>query len=160
MSFHPAEFGRNKLRWAFACTERRTSGIIGTVNVSVDFKDFIKWNFVREMLEMLKDHYPERLHRVFLVDAPVVFRALWSLIKPFVDPVTKTKFQFVTGESQRQRLFGAIMDAGECMPYQRPRSIWSTCLVSLTTQRTARARCEERCVHSLAHLNSRTAPCT
>jgi hypothetical protein len=112
------------LEKALACTERRTFGKVGTVIVSVDFNNFIKWhappmNMIKEMLAMLKDHYPERLHRVYLVDAPVVFRALWSLIKPFVDPVTKTKFQFVTGEKQRMQVFGETMEAGECMSYQR-----------------------------------------
>jgi hypothetical protein len=112
------------LEKAIACTEKRTRGKLGTVIVSVDFKDFVKWhapplNFVKDMLVMLKDHYPERLHRVYLVDAPVVFRALWSLIKPFVDPGTKHKFLFVTGEHHRMQVFGSIMDIDESMPYQR-----------------------------------------
>jgi hypothetical protein len=113
------------LEKAFACTEKRSRGTLGKVNVSVDFKDFIKWhspplNVVKDMLVMLKDHYPERLHKVYLVDAPVVFRALWSIIKPFLDPDTKHKFIFVTGEQQRMEVFGSIMDKDNSMPYQRP----------------------------------------
>jgi hypothetical protein len=72
------------------------------------------------MLTMLMNHYPERLHRVYLVDAPVLFRAFWALISPFVDPVTKEKFQFVTGESRRQAIFGAALDKDQSLPYQRP----------------------------------------
>jgi hypothetical protein len=48
-----------------------------------------------------------------------VFRALWSLIKPFVDPGTKHKFVFVTGEHHRMQVFGSIMDIDDSMPYQR-----------------------------------------
>lgn len=113
------------LEKGFACTEKRSRGKLGTIIVSVDFKDFIKWHspplsLVKDMLVMLKDHYPERLHRVYLVDAPVVFRFLWSLIKPFVDQGTKHKFLFVSGEQERMQVFGSIMEKDECMPYQRP----------------------------------------
>lgn len=113
------------LEKAIACTEQRTGGRQTMVNVSVDFAGFKKWHapphdVIQHMLVMLRDHYPERLHRVYLVDAPVLFRALWSLIKPFVDPVTKTKFQFITGEVQREQVFGEILESEQSMPYQRP----------------------------------------
>jgi hypothetical protein len=87
---------------AIACTEKCSRETLGTVIVRLDFKDFVKWHtppleFVKDMLVMLKDHYPERLHRVYLVDAPVVFRALWSLIKPFVDAGTHASVWFHNG---------------------------------------------------------------
>jgi hypothetical protein len=129
------------LEKAIACTEKT----LGTVIVRVDFKDFVKWHtppleFVKDMLVMLKDHYPERLHQVYLVDAPVVFRALWSLIKPFVFAGTKHKFQFVTGEHHRTQVFGSIIDADDSMPYPTKdttellltRSTWMSSTASLT----------------------------
>lgn len=48
-------------------------------------------------MSILADHYPERLHKVFLVDAPSVFSVLWTLLSPFIDPVTRAKIHFVRG---------------------------------------------------------------
>ena len=142
------------LEKAIACTQKRSRGTLGTVIVRVDFKDFVKWHtppleFVKDMLVMLKDNYPERLHQVYVVDAPVVFWALWSLIKPFVDAGTKHKFQFVsTGEHHRTQVFGSIMDADDSMPYPTKdttklfltRSAWRSSTASLTRWPTMRNR--------------------
>jgi len=46
-------------------------------------------------LRTLADHYPERLERVYLVDAPGVFSVLWNVLWPFIDPVTRAKIKFV-----------------------------------------------------------------
>jgi len=96
-----------------------------TVVVSVDFAGFQldhapNMNTIKELLFCLRDHYPERLFRVYLVDAPLVFRSLWAVIKPFVDAETKKKFQFVTGKNQRSVVFDEIMGSDQCMPYQHP----------------------------------------
>ncbi len=40
---------------------------------------------------MLQSHYPERLHCLIVLDAPWLFRTLWSAISVFVDPVTSNK---------------------------------------------------------------------
>jgi hypothetical protein len=36
--------------------------------------------------------YPERLGKLFLINAPFIFSPIFSIIKPFVDPVTIQKF--------------------------------------------------------------------
>ena len=120
------------LERALACSEARSlQFLVGNkkpqemVVVSVDFGGFKKqhaplFQTVKELLFDLRDHYPERLFRVYFVDAPIVFRGLWNMIKPFVDPGTKAKFQFVTGTSQRIQLFSEAMGSGQCMPYQHP----------------------------------------
>ena len=121
------------LEKSIACTERRVRELghaygegPTTVSVSVDFRGFASWHappmhVLKDMISMLKDHYPERLHRVYLVDAPILFRALWNLLKPFVDPVTKTKFQFITGVEARIRAFDQDFGSTrQTMPYQQP----------------------------------------
>jgi len=113
------------LEKAIAATERRTNGQQNMIVVSVDFEDFKKWHappmgVCKDMLAVLKDHYVQRLWRVYLIDAPAIFRGIWTLLNPFIDPVTKTKFQFVTGEQQRVAVFGEILDKSQAMPYQRP----------------------------------------
>lgn len=42
-------------------------------------------------LSMLQDHYPERLGKALLFDAPAFFYAVFRAIKPFIDPVTSEK---------------------------------------------------------------------
>ena len=115
------------LERAIACSEARSlkygSVAQETVIVSVDFQGFEKrhaplLHTVKDLLFGLRDHYPERLFRVYFVDAPLVFRGLWNIIKPFVDKDTKAKFQFVTGITQRNKVFTKAMGADQCMPYQ------------------------------------------
>ena len=36
-------------------------------------------------------HYPERADKVFIVNAPMFFSALWKIISPIMDPRTKAK---------------------------------------------------------------------
>jgi hypothetical protein len=72
------------------------------------------------ILAILAHHYPERAHRVYWVDAPVIFRCVWAIVKPFLDPVTKAKCVFVTGDEQRAKVFGSILEPDQAMPYQRP----------------------------------------
>jgi hypothetical protein len=44
-----------------------------------------------ETLNILQNHYPERLAKAFLVRPPWIFHSFYSLISPFIDPVTKDK---------------------------------------------------------------------
>ncbi|CAD7695124.1 unnamed protein product [Ostreobium quekettii] len=50
----------------------------------------------REFLDISAMHYPERLGVYLLVDTPKIFEALWTIVRPMVDPVTAKKLKFVT----------------------------------------------------------------
>ena len=45
--------------------------------------------------EMLGNHYPERLHRAYLVHYPAVFSMFWTMVSAFVDKVSVEKMCFV-----------------------------------------------------------------
>lgn len=49
----------------------------------------------RKVLGLFADHYPERLKRAIIYDAPLIFSSLWSAVKIFADPVTVQKVSFV-----------------------------------------------------------------
>ena len=94
------------LERALACTERKTNGKNDKVMVFYDYNGYRLKNsppplLVKDLLSDLYEHWPERLEHVFVVDAPFMFRAFWSIIKHFIDPITKDLVQFVTGEEEK-----------------------------------------------------------
>ncbi|CAI5470785.1 unnamed protein product [Closterium sp. Yama58-4] len=49
----------------------------------------------REVLNILQNHYPERLGQAVVYDPPPVFETFWKMVRPFVDPNTFRKILFV-----------------------------------------------------------------
>lgn len=41
---------------------------------------------VREIIRIYAAHYPERVDKVFLVNAPYFFTGIWASLRPFLDP--------------------------------------------------------------------------
>lgn len=48
----------------------------------------------------MQSFYPEHLGQMFIVNAPYVFKAMYSAIKPFLEPRTQTKIQVISNERQ------------------------------------------------------------
>ncbi|KAL3788980.1 hypothetical protein HJC23_012685 [Cyclotella cryptica] len=110
------------LEKALACTERRTGGERDKVIVLYDYNSYSMKNtpptmLVKRLLYNLRDHYPERLEHVFVVDAPFIFRAFWAMIKHFIDPITKGLVQFVSGEEEKKRVLGRLISEDEASPW-------------------------------------------
>lgn len=51
-----------------------------------------------ETLNILQNHYPERLARAYMMRPPWIFHSFFSLISPFIDPVTKEKIVMLTSK--------------------------------------------------------------
>ena len=50
--------------------------------------------------------YPESIYKLFLVNAPFAFRAMWKMITPFVDEATLKKIQICgAGDNTTRNLF-------------------------------------------------------
>lgn len=76
-----------------------------TWNIVIDFNGFAKntpLKTSKAVLSTMQDHYPERLHKAFLVDAPWLFFGAFKLISPFIDPVTRKKIVFVKGSPEKR----------------------------------------------------------
>jgi len=54
----------------------------------------------RATLNILQNHYPERLGVGILVNPPFYFNLLWMFISPFIDSVTRNKVKFVSGSKE------------------------------------------------------------
>ncbi|KAL9275641.1 Phosphatidylinositol transfer protein 3-like protein [Drosera capensis] len=65
--------------------------------------DFTGWTMTasvpvksaRETVNILQNHYPERLAIAFLYNPPRIFEAFWKVVKYFLDPKTFDKVKFV-----------------------------------------------------------------
>lgn len=49
------------------------------------------------IIEMVQANYPETMGRLLIVRAPRVFPVLWTLVSPFIDENTRTKFMIFGG---------------------------------------------------------------
>ncbi|VDK62164.1 unnamed protein product [Cylicostephanus goldi] len=75
------------------------------------------------IIEIVEAHYPETMGQVLIVRAPRVFPVLWTLISPFIDDNTRSKFKinggdFVKGEISKYIDEQYIPDflGGTCLP--------------------------------------------
>ena len=48
-------------------------------------------------LDILQNHYPERLWKAYCIRPPWIFSGFWKMISPFIDVKTKTKIVMVGG---------------------------------------------------------------
>jgi len=60
------------------------------------------YEVTKRLFLLLANYYPERLGQVLLLNAPSVFGAFWRIIRPYIDPVTFEKIQFVSKEALRE----------------------------------------------------------
>ncbi len=108
---------------ALAATQRKTNGQKSGMIFVFNYKDYALRNtmplgLVKQTLYVGLTHYPELIHRIYVLDAPLLFRALWVFIQPFLDASTKAKVQFVKGDESKREHFLPLFDrdqAAECM---------------------------------------------
>ena len=113
------------LERALAVAERESDGRLEKVIAAFDFGQYTNrfrppLGLSKDLLFCLRDHYPERIECIILVDTPVVFRAFWKLLRPFIDPNTKGKIRFVTGDDEKTAVVGDLVDPSCAMPFMIP----------------------------------------
>jgi len=57
--------------------------------------DFMALRVFRRTLDVDQACYPERLKKMYLINAPFTFTAIWSLVSPWIDPHTVSKIRIV-----------------------------------------------------------------
>eukprot|EP00743_Colponemidia_sp_Colp-15_P001514 GILK01001654.1.p1 GENE.GILK01001654.1~~GILK01001654.1.p1 ORF type:complete len:442 (+),score=79.64 GILK01001654.1:100-1326(+) len=76
-----------------------------------------------------QDNYPEQLNKLFVVNAPGIINVVWNVVKPWLNPVTKSKIDIIGGSGRDKLLAfidadqlpdflgGACKCSGGCLPW-------------------------------------------
>jgi len=62
--------------------------------------DSVSLPIFRTVLNIDANHYPERLDTLYIVNAPWLFKPLWAVISPWLDPLTRAKFRILGADFQ------------------------------------------------------------
>jgi hypothetical protein len=68
---------------------------MSNLTMSLDMESI--W-YIKQVLSVDSNYYPERLHRLYLINCPWYFPAIFAMFKPFIDQRTRDKFH-VLGSS-------------------------------------------------------------
>lgn len=85
-------------------------------------------------LNLLQDHYPERLALAFIVNAPWWVSLLFTCLSPFMDAVTKQKIKFVSGDPAA--LHAQLTQYVDDDNLETRYAIWNQCRPSLSRRRS------------------------
>jgi len=95
------------LERAIACTAHKSGR--EKINLVIDYRGFRvrdspPLSTSKYTLDILQKHYPERMYRAYVCNPPYIFKAFWTVIKPFVDATTKEKICFCSGKEGQATL--------------------------------------------------------
>lgn len=62
------------------------------------------YGYVKQASAISQDHYPERLGKLYIINAPWGFSSVFSVVKGFLDPVTVSKIHVLGGGYQKELL--------------------------------------------------------
>ena len=62
-----------------------------------------------ETINVFQNHYPERLHRAYVINPPYIFMVLYNLISPLLDANTKSKVRMLSDpEAMKKELLSQV----------------------------------------------------
>lgn len=68
--------------------------IVDLGGVSLSMLQGRKRQVLQKIFSLGSAYYPETMWQIYLVNTPMVFRAVWAIVKPWLHPVTVNKIQF------------------------------------------------------------------
>lgn len=87
---------------------KRVTCIIDLTNLGDCGRPMVK--FGKTIAAIDQDNYPEHLARLFIINAPSFFTAVWKLVRFFVDDRTKNKIHILGPKEQREVLLQYIRE--------------------------------------------------
>eukprot|EP00890_Picochlorum_soloecismus_P006717 jgi/Picsp_1/870/NSC_04358-R1_protein len=86
---------KRQMKWIFDLSN------VSRKNISVEF--------LEKLFTLLQDNYPECLNHLYYVNAPFLFRAIWSCVVAFISAETRQKISFISNngsECELVNIFG------------------------------------------------------
>jgi CRAL/TRIO domain len=74
----------------------------------------------KEAVNILQNHYPGRLKNLIILNPPFVLMTIYNMIKPFLDPDTRSKFIIVKSDKQKIAEISKLVDVSQAMPAMLP----------------------------------------
>lgn len=110
---------------AIACTESYTAGKQEKIIVVLDFGNFSSYlspsmTAVKTVAKTLQYRYTERLHKMVIIDPPFWMRSMYTLVRPFLDPLTTAKFILAAGDQAKHDALAGLIDPDQAMPFMLP----------------------------------------
>jgi hypothetical protein len=102
-----------------ACTEAISKGKSEKIVVVLDCKKSCApcLKAMKKAIHILQNHFPNRLKNLVIIDPPAWLSGAYHLLKPFLDPDTRTKFIMAKGEKQKAASFGGLLiDESQATP--------------------------------------------
>ena len=80
--------------------------------VVFDMEGWAMWHatyvsYIKELISLVQNHFPERLLHVFILNAPYIFQGIWAIISPLIDSKTRAKIEFIYDTNRMAELFEA-----------------------------------------------------
>jgi hypothetical protein len=106
-NYNAERFSRDELS---RCMIYAIDGAMMCADTSKNPKKQIKWvfdleavnrrnvniEFLEAVFSLFQAHYPECLHRLYFVNAPFIFWAIWGCVSSFLSPETREKIEFIS----------------------------------------------------------------
>ena len=109
---------------AVACSEYLSVGRQDQIFCIIDIKggSCPPFKNLQAAVGVMQKYYPGRLRRSIVLNAPYIATAMWKMLKPFLDPVTASKFVFPRGggASKDSSLISEMIDESQAMPVLLP----------------------------------------
>lgn len=109
---------------ALACTERESEGREESITVIGNYTGFqskhaAPMSLSHEFMDVLRQNYPGRVKRVYLLNTPTSFLFFWAIVKPFIGTETRKKIQFLSSEKQKEQEFAELVSLEQAAPWMR-----------------------------------------
>jgi hypothetical protein len=105
----------HEFTWAYLAPERDGPRSSQCVVMDVDGIQLaqcrgVRLQFVKACAKIAREHYPQRVSRVIICNAPQWFQIVWNVIKPLVDPKTAKRVSIVRAGAETLAALREVCD--------------------------------------------------